>query len=445
MLTHGSSVPARLTRGILGAGGISLARLATGAGIAFLLGHLLGPTEYGAYAFFVANVTLLAPLCTLGFDVLAARELSAARVTGDTALTTRFIHHAPAAVARTAVLVCSGLIILSLVYNFYHGKGFELTIVLEAVAIALTAQLRLNQGSLRGLGKISLGQFLLLIMPPLTNLALFVALLAFLQPSANLAIATFVAGSAVAFPLAMIAVRKTVGSIALASAERASVEEKRKWARASLILGVTQIVYVASEQVPVLVTGYMTNQTEVGLLDMARRFATFASIALTVINVPLGPLLSELYRTGKLGSFQSLAVRSTVLAVAASTSLTVVYALFGKFILHSVNSAFTDSYTALLVMCLGYIVNTMTGPVQLALTMSGHERDSLKGVAGALICNVILAVSLIPFLGHLGGAIAGACGQMVWNVTLSFMLWRRLRMRTDIFALFAARRSEPGV
>jgi O-antigen/teichoic acid export membrane protein len=418
----------------MGAGGISLARLAIGAGMAFLLGHLLGPTEYGSYAFFVANIALLSPLCTLGYDVLAARELSAAKAVGDGNLAARFGRHAPLAVWRTAAVVSSGFVLVSLAHNFYRGTGFEITIVLEAVAIALTAQLRLSQGALRGVGKVSLGQFFLLIMPPLTNLLLFVAMLAFLRPSADLAISTFVAGTAVAFPLAMLAVRREIGGDAT---DRTSKAQRRIWRRASIYLGVTQIVYVASEQMPVVITGYLTNPTEVGLLDMARRFATFASIGLTVINVPLGPLLSELHRTGKMKQFQALAVRSTLFGVLVSTGLTMLYAIFGVQILHMIDSAFTDSYIALIVLCFGYIVNTMTGPVQLALTMSGHERDSLKGVASALICNFVLTASLTPFIGHLGGAIAGAAGQMVWNVTLSFLLWKRLGIRTDVFALLA--------
>lgn len=439
-MMRGSGVGARLVRGTMGAGGISIARLATNAGIAFLLGRLLGPAGYGSYAFFVANVALFAPMCTLGFDLLAARELSAARATDDQGLGRRFSDYAPMAVWRMALVFCSGFVLISLAHNFYRGTGFEITIVLEAVAIALTAQLRLSQGALRGLGRISLGQFVL-VLPSLVNLALFIAMLALLRPSAQLAIATFAAGTAITLPFAWFAVRRAIGHL---PPEAAILTERKLWRRAAFVLGITQLANIASEQVPVLVTGYMTNAAEVGLLDMARRFALFASVALTVVNIPLGPLLSELYRTGRMDKFQAIAIRSTGFGVMASLGITLIYALFGRVILDVVDPDFTASYAALLILCAGYVVNTMTGPVQLALTMSGHERDSLKGVVGALACNLVVSLSLTPFIGHLGGAIAGACGQLVWNLTLTVFLWKRLGIRTDFFALFSRQRMAPG-
>lgn len=439
-LMHGSGVGARLVRGTMGAGGISVARLATNAGIAFMLGRLLGPAGYGSYAFFVANVALFAPMCTLGFDLLAARELSGAKATGDTEVGRRFAGYAPMAVWRMALVFCTGFVLISLTHNFYRGTGFELTIVLEAAAIALTAQLRLAQGSLRGLGRVSVGQFVL-ILPSLVNLVLFIAMLALFRPSAQLAIATFAAGTAIALPFAWYLVRGAIGHFPV---EAAMLAEKKFWRRAAFFLGITQLANIASEQVPVLVTGYMTNPTEVGLLDMARRFALFASVALMVVNIPLGPILSELYRTGRMEKFQVIAIRSTAFAVMASLGLTIVYVLIGRFLLRTVDADFGASYAALLILCAGYVINTMTGPVQLALTMSGHERDSLKGVISALACNLVVSLTLTPFIGHLGGAIAGACGQLVWNLTLTFLLWKRLGIRTDIFALFSKRHVAPG-
>jgi hypothetical protein len=197
----GSGPMARLARGVLGSGGVWILRLGSTLGLAFLLGHLLGPSEYGVYATVVAHVTLFAPMCCLGYDMLATREFVVARTNGDVEQEVALAHALPRGVWITSAVMLVLFVPASVAWGYFRGKGFEQTILFEALGIALTAHLRLIQGQLRGLGRVSLGQVYQLILPPVLNLVLFVALLAVFPPSAMLAIVTFIAALVIVWPM----------------------------------------------------------------------------------------------------------------------------------------------------------------------------------------------------------------------------------------------------
>jgi len=434
-LAAGNGVMARLVRGVLGSGGVWVLRLAMTLGMSFLLGHLLGPTEYGRYAYLVASVTLFAPLCSLGYDMLAAREFASARAGGNAAEEAALAHTLPTAVWKNAAIVMLFFIPATMAYNAWRQQPWGTIVLLEATGVVITAQLRLVQGSLRGLGRVSQGQLYQLILPPLLNLALFAAALIALRPSADLAIVTFVAGLVIAYPLGARAVRRAASAQDVA----ANAETRKLWARSAMVLGVTQIMFVANEQVPVVVTGLLGSSTEVGLLDMARRFALFASIALNVIALPLGPILAEMYRKGDMEAFRRVSLQTTYAGVGISISITLAYLACGRWLLHLIDPEFSAAYGAMLVMCLGYVINTMTGPVPLALTMTGFERDAVKGIVGGIIVNLAACVILVPLIGHMGAAIGSVLGQFVWNSILAVLVRRRLGMALDILALFERR------
>lgn len=434
-LAAGNGIMPRLLRGILGSGGVWAIRLVMTLGMSFLLGHLLGPTEYGRYAYLVSSVTLFAPLCSLGYDMFAAREFAAARAIGDEAGEAALARSLPQAVWRNAALIMAVFIPATIAYNAWRHQPWGATVLMEAVAVVLTAQLRLAQGSLRGLGRVSQGQLYQLILPPMLNLVLFLAGLILYRPSADLAIVTFVAGLVISYPLAARAVNSVASSLHV----KPTPTERKTWARSALILGITQIMFVANEQVPIMVTGILSTSTEVGLLDMARRFALFASIALNVIALPLGPILAEMYRKSDMEAFRRVSLHTTYVGVGISISITLAYVVCGRWLLHVIDPQFGSAYGAMVVMCVGYVINTMTGPVPLALTMTGFERDAVKGIIGGIVVNIVVCAALVPVMGHMGAAIGSVLGQFVWNIILAALVRRRLGMTLDILALFERR------
>jgi len=75
------------------------------------------------------------------------------------------------------------------------------------------------------------------------------------------------------------------------------------------------------------------------------------------------------------------------------------------------------------------------GSVGALLNMTGHERDTLRGVAIAAVANVVLGLALIPLFGLEGAALATAATLIIWNLLLRQAVWGRIRIETMAFSL----------
>ena len=79
------------------------------------------------------------------------------------------------------------------------------------------------------------------------------------------------------------------------------------------------------------------------------------------------------------------------------------------------------------------LTNLMFGQVGLILNMTGHERDTTRGMAIAAGSNVALNLVLIPLFGMCGAAVATAITVVLWKTILWRSLQKRLAARSSAF------------
>jgi len=99
---------------------------------------------------------------------------------------------------------------------------------------------------------------------------------------------------------------------------------------------------------------------------------------------------------------------------------------FGQAFLGWFGAGFSTGQGAMIVLCFGQWVNVALGPVALLLTMTGHERDALVGIAWGAGVNLLLSAVLIPPLGMIGAAVSSTASLIAWNLILVVWVRRRL-------------------
>lgn len=148
------------------------------------------------------------------------------------------------------------------------------------------------------------------------------------------------------------------------------------------------------------------------------------------------PQMSRLYAAGDMEALQRLATTSARWILLAGLFAATVLTLFGNlFIAFIFGRIYETAYPALIILTVGQLFNAAFGSVGVLLNMSGHERDTLIGVAIACSMNIALNFVLIPPLGILGAAIATASTLVLWNI----LLWRKVKKRLDISSLALSR------
>ena len=102
--------------------------------------------------------------------------------------------------------------------------------------------------------------------------------------------------------------------------------------------------------------------------------------------------------------------------------------VFSEDIMHLAGEEFIAGSVALILVCLGQIINSIVGSVGYLNTMTGHPQLNLIGSVIAMAVNVVLNLLLIGPLGINGAAIATAASLGVGNIINFIFMYKNLKI-----------------
>src|SRR5690606_18332622 len=139
----------------------------------------------------------------------------------------------------------------------------------------------------------------------------------------------------------------------------------------------------------------------------ATQSAELVAFALVIVNTVAAPHIARLHAIGGVEQLQWLVTRCAQLSLLGALPTALVMLLAGDIVLRLVfGGGYQVGYSALAILSVGQLFNVAMGSVGLILNMTGHERETAKGVAIAVLVNVPLNLALIPLLGMTGAAMA---------------------------------------
>ena len=431
-LLSGSGLRAQLLRGGMGSMAVKTLGTLIGFAVAVVLARTLGPDGYGIYAFTLTVVTLLGIPAKAGLPALVTRETAKARHEEDWALM-RGLWRWSTRLVVVFSFVISGLLVIGLLLaDEAIDPARQGALIIAAGLIPLLALGNLRGAALRGLRKVVLGQLPELVLRPAILLVLMLGLLVFgywRAPTAELAMLVYVIAAAVAFVIGawLLRLYRPKG----VKTETGYRFESAYWLRAVIPLALISGVQLLNTHIDMLLVGLMLTDAEVGFYRVAVQLASLVIFGLAAINLVLHPYIAGLYAERDFQKLQALATNSARAILLFALPPVFVFVFFGEWALRVI---FGDDYTAaslaLAILCLGQLVNAAMGSVGALLNMTGHERDTMRGMAIALGINIVLNLVLIPLFGIAGAAAATAASFVVWNILLWRSVWVRLGIRS---------------
>lgn len=415
--------------------GWSFALKIASTGLSFLvtvaLARLLGAEGYGIYAYAYALVTLLAMPAHSGLPDLIVRETARGMAHDRPDLVQGAWRWAGRVVA---VLSLAMVLVLGPVLVAWQG-GVDspqgCTLVWALALVPLMALGNLRGAALRGLQHIVAGQLPEFFLRPGLFLLLVggAALLVGERFTAPLAMALHAGAALPAFLIgAWMLWRHTPPAVRQA---RPSVESKG-WLVSSALFALIAGFGVVNNQASTVILGIFETPGQVGIYRVAAQVAVLASFGLQVVNMVVAPRFADLYARGDMKRLQWLVTGSARVVLAFNLVLTALFVLLGRSFFPLVfGPEFAASYLPLLILLVGQMVNSAAGSVGFLLNMTGHERETMWGMAVAAGLNIVLNLVLIPVWGIQGAAAATAISMIVWNV----LLWWRVRKVLGINSL----------
>jgi O-antigen/teichoic acid export membrane protein len=252
--------------------------------------------------------------------------------------------------------------------------------------------------------------------------------------SAEFSIALRVTAVAVSLMVAIVLLRTGIRSAGRPTPLPKPVYHPRTWLTSAAPLVLMGSMFMINANADILMLGSMSGPEAAGLYKAATRGAELLAFGVTVISVPLGPLLARLYAAGEIVRLQRELSRWARVAFVPAAALAVVFLAKGDWFLGLFGSEFSgrEASAALAILTAGQLIHVAAGPVGLLLVMSGHERLAAKGLAVGATTNVFLNAVLIPTWGVRGAAVATACSTAIFALLLVAFAVRRLKLNPTV-------------
>lgn len=395
-----------------------------------VLTRLLGATEYGMYAYIFSSMLMFTVLYQLGYPSYSLRETAAFLSKADHEGLAWFL----SALRCRYVLMCT-----------LYAISFASLYVLEAIdplylgallVVPILAAERILCAVMRGAGYVISSQLTETIIKPAALIALLVGLATWsnVELDAHRTMYAYFMLSAVCL-LALVFAWQTLRRSFLSSEltwDRTFLSgswylESKDFAFISIL---TQINNVA----PILILGYLGMTEDAGFFKIAHQIATLVTFGLASVNVAFANRFSDATVHSNPEALQKLVTLSTRLTFSAAVVVFVTTYFFGEFLLTQLfGNQYVNSFDALMILCLGQLMNAAAGPVSLILNMSGNENKTSTALMVAAIFNVLLGIPMAYNFGLDGAACAFAFSMCVWNVYLLLQVNRRLSVNSFIF------------
>jgi O-antigen/teichoic acid export membrane protein len=429
----GRLLTSKIGRETLGSMSLKLANVGLAFLSSVLLARLLGPTDYGVYAFVYATISLLSVPSEFGLPTLVARETARGMVNQDYASVQGVWRWS----GRATLIISLMLIGLSGVVIWLFKEPLTsqrlITFLCALALVPLIALGDLRGAALNGLQHVMAGQLPeFLLRPGIFALLLAVAALAGDSLfSAPIAMGLYVFSSAVTFGVgAWLLWRVTPLPVRKARPRF----HGRTWLLSALPMAFIGGMQLIDQQASILLQGVFLPDASIGIYRIASQVAVLASFGLTTINLVLTPRFATLYAQGDLARLQRLVTASARVILAFNLLLTVGFIIWGKsFLALAFGTAYAAGYTPLMILLVGQLINSGAGSVGLLLNMSGHERETARGMTIAAILNVGLNLLLLPRLGINGSAIATSSSLIIWNILLWWVVRKKLGINSLAF------------
>ena len=176
----------------------------------------------------------------------------------------------------------------------------------------------------------------------------------------------------------------------------------------------------------ILMLSYFKTSTDIGIYNTALKLAAITLIALTSINTISSPKFAEYFAKKDFGGLKDVVQKSTKMMFVTSAPILLIFMLLPKTILSIFGPEFVSGYLVLVVLCVARFINSISGSVGHLMQMTNNQNTYQLIIIIAFLINLILNYLLIPKFGINGAAISSSIAMIFWNVTLVFIIKKRL-------------------
>ena len=384
-----------------------------------LLARTLGPDEFGRYVFAFSVISLAALPVGTALNQFVMRESARAFALDSPALIKGLIKRSYVWVSSIGLLVCVSL------WCWVNAQSDDTTLVWGLPIIPLMALVALRTELLRGAGLILKSQWPDMVLRPLS----FVVLTCGLMVTNALTAATVLVAYGAALVITLFTIVRLFRSgIATERYRETQAEfDDGRWISSMPWFIAISAIGASSTLSGAIILGLVgTDVSQVAAFQLGLSFSALVGLPLVIVNLVVGPQITQWWEAGDKDACVALLSKMTRLAAGVSL-VGGALVLYMPEIILSVFYGDTYEYgvKTLQVLVVSQMLNVAFGPVGLALTLSGFERQAFTGQLAGLLVSLSITVMLVGEWGAVGAAVGAFAGLLVWNIWMAFQVRRQ--------------------
>lgn len=381
-----------------------------------LYARVLGPHDYGLYAYVLAWAAVLTIPAGLGIPPYLIREGS--RAPGHLRSLCQWGDK------RVLVSGFAAAILMSVAVFLPAAAGARWLFVIAAPLPVINVLSSIRRSLLQASGMIVRSQWPVLIFAPTVTLATLVLLWLWqglLQPFEVVAAMT----GAALLPL-------FINEVQLRRASPHSMQPDAVPARLGSALPFMWLggLYLINNRADIIILGTLKGAHDAGIYTVAARAAELVTFFLAASNMVIAPRIARLYQEGRQALLQRLLSGAGRRVVALSTPIAIVFVFgAGRLLTYLYGPDYAEGAIALQILAGAQLLSVLLGPAGTVLNMVGKEKLCALGVGLGVVVNVSLNSVLIPAYGIGGAAIATGTSLVLWNSLLWYWVRQHLNLR----------------
>ncbi|MCO5733695.1 lipopolysaccharide biosynthesis protein [Rhizobium sp. SSA_523] len=412
------------------------------AAIAFasqiILARLMGEFEYGIFAFVWVLVVVFGNLSCLGFHTVVIRFLPQHQTRGETDLV-RGLNWSARVIAMLAasLLAASGFAFLS-IFDAMVPDYWMIPVVLGLFTLPMIALGDVLDGTARAHGWAVAAMSPTYIIRPVLILAFMLLSVALDQPRAartamEAALAATYVTTLFQFIRISLRLRRLHG--------RGNLDfDIRSWTGFALPLFLVDGVGFLLTNSDVVVVGLYLPPDQVAIYYAAAKTIALVQFVYFSVKAAAAPRFSAIMASQDEGELATFAVQAAQWAFWPALAVGLFVLALGEFLLALFGPSFTEGYGLMVVLFAGILAKASVGPGEVLLNMAGRQSLCVKIYVLVLACNIALNITLIPYFGLMGAAVATALAMAIEAVLLFLAVRQTLGITLFVFA---GRRSAP--
>jgi O-antigen/teichoic acid export membrane protein len=165
-----------------------------------------------------------------------------------------------------------------------------------------------------------------------------------------------------------------------------------------------------------LMLGLYVSAAEVGIYQLAARLVLLATIFIQPVTSSFAPRVADLYQRGRYENLRDTYLRVTSWIFRMALPSFIVLIVFPRELLSVFGPGFSAGAMVTVLLALGQLVNSATGPCGYMLLMSGRQVLQMANNVAAVVLNVLLNLWFIPRYGMVGAAASWAVAIAAFNI-----------------------------